>query len=434
MKMDGKYQIVCRRCGRRTSEDVNQRYCPVCKKKGLLYTTYSTAPKMDDPSAGLYRYMDLLPVHSRLPGVASLPGCFRSENLSLALGLENLWILFSGYWPEKKAYLESGSFKELEAIGVLSRMAERSDKVMMLSSAGNTGLSTIFISLKTGIPAIVVAPETACSTFLTPLESRQAPVFLISLKQASYRDCILFAAELERQLPGVTCEGGVYNIARRDFLGLPVLHAVHTIKEIPDHYFQAVGSGTGAIAAWEACKKLSCFDNGRCHTMHLHLAQNKPFTPIVDAWNRVTGVHRSDPESVLARVLTNPDPPYWVAGGIHDAMTSANGYAYGVDNNEILDAKFTFETLEGIDIQYPSAAAVAALKKAVKKGRVAADDLVLLHITGGGRQRLEWHKPLYRYPAALSVHKTRTALAVQGISGFLERIGHTPNPRKKQNE
>ena len=76
----------------------------------------------------------------------------KSENLAHALGLKNLCILFSGYWPEKGAFLESGSFKEFEAIGVVSRVTERTDKVMILSSAGNTGLSTIILILKMTLP------------------------------------------------------------------------------------------------------------------------------------------------------------------------------------------------------------------------------------------------------------------------------------------
>ena len=43
-----------------------------------------------------------------------------------------------------------------------------------------------------------------------------------------------------------------------------VLSAVTTIGRIPDYYFQAVGSGTGAIAAWEANQRL--IEDGRFGT------------------------------------------------------------------------------------------------------------------------------------------------------------------------
>ena len=55
-----------------------------------------------------------------------------------------------------------------------------------------------------------------------------------------------------------------------------VLSAVTTIGRIPDYYFQAVGSGTGAIAAWEANMRL--IEDGRfgSNTMKLMVSQNAP--------------------------------------------------------------------------------------------------------------------------------------------------------------
>jgi cysteate synthase len=63
-----------------------------------------------------------------------------------------------------------------------------------------------------------------------------------------------------------------------------VLSAVTTIGQIPEYYFQAVGSGTGAIAAWEA--NLRLIEDGRFGTnkMKLMVSQNSPFIPLYDAW------------------------------------------------------------------------------------------------------------------------------------------------------
>ena len=51
-------------------------------------------------------------------------------------------------------------------------------------------------------------------------------------------------------------EGGAKNVARRDGMGTTVLSATVEIGRIPDAYFQAIGSGTGAIAAREANLRL----------------------------------------------------------------------------------------------------------------------------------------------------------------------------------
>ena len=96
----------------------------------------------------------------------------------------------------------------------------------------------------------------------------------------------------------------------------------------------------------------------------------------------------------------------------------------------IINAKFIFETLEGIDIQYPSAACVAALKQAVKKKEVSPEDSILLHITGGGQRHLQKHKILYPYRPSLRVEKTEIDIAVREISGFLMHINNNSYQRK----
>ena len=79
-------------------------------------------------------------------------------------------------------------------------------------------------------------------------------------------------------------EGGAKNVARRDGMSTTLLSAATTIGRIPDYYFQAVGSGTGAIAAWEA--NLRLIGDGRYgnHKMKLIVSQNCPFLPMFDSW------------------------------------------------------------------------------------------------------------------------------------------------------
>src|SRR5208283_1127819 len=103
---------------------------------------------------------------------------------------------------------------------------------------------------------------------------------------------------------------------------------------IPDHYFQAVGSGTGAIAAWEM--NLRLVEDGRYggEMTKLHLAQNAPFTPMADAWEAGSRTLAAVPDgrrlsrSIRARVLANRTPPYAIAGGLFDALADTRGLMY----------------------------------------------------------------------------------------------------------
>ena len=67
-------------------------------------------------------------------------------------------------------------------------------------------------------------------------------------------------------------------------MGTTLLSAVETIGRIPDAYFQAVGSGTGAIAAWENACRLAKDGRFGENKMRVYCAQNAPFTLMYDSW------------------------------------------------------------------------------------------------------------------------------------------------------
>jgi len=177
-----------------------------------------------------------------------------------------------------------------------------------------------------------------------------------------------------------------------------LLEAVSHIGRLPDHYFQAVGSGTGAIGVWEMAERF--LEDGRFgkRLPVLHIAQNLPFAPMVKAWERKS--RELFPEDlrpeligfITTRVLSNRYPAYSVKGGVYDALMATGGKAYGIKNEEVFSAMEIFEEIEGIDIVPAAGVAVASLLNAVKKGDVKRDDLILLNITGGGEKRLKRDK------------------------------------------
>ena len=152
----------------------------------------------------------------------------------------------------------------------------------MIASAGNTGRAFAGLSAQYKKPVVVVVPKDAVSRLWTTTPAHD--VFLVAVK-GDYTDAIAVSTALAA-VPGCVPEGGARNVARRDGMGTVMLDAAVTLGRIPDHYFQAVGSGTGAIAAWEAAIRL--IGDGRYGTAlpRLHLAQNKPFTPMFSAWQQ----------------------------------------------------------------------------------------------------------------------------------------------------
>lgn len=128
-------------------------------------------------------------------------------------------------------------------------------------------------------------------------------------------------------------EGGAKNVARRDGMGTTVLSAVQEIGRIPDYYFQAVGSGTGAIAAWEANKRFIADGRYGKNLMKLMVSQNVPFTLIYDSWKANSralidvdeNTAREQVKEMCAKVLSNRKPPYSLKGGLYDALVATGG-------------------------------------------------------------------------------------------------------------
>ena len=133
------------------------------------------------------------------------------------------------------------------------------------------------------------------------------------------------------------------------------------------------------------------------------VSQNKPFTPIYDAWKADSramlpledNLARKQVEEITAKVLSNRKPPYPVAGGLYDALKDAGGDVLLADNEQAAKAAELFLQLEGNDIHPASAVATATLIDAVRNGTVKKDDLIMLNITGGGEEKFKRENKIY---------------------------------------
>jgi cysteate synthase len=219
---------------------------------------------------------------------------------------------------------------------------------------------------------------------------------------AAYSDAISFAERVSRE-DGFVSEGGVRNVGRRDGMATAMLNAVESIGRLPEYYFQAIGSGAGAIAAHEAAKRLVLDSRFGLSLPRVMLSQNAPFTPIYDSWKRGRrdfveidpGTARALTERILATVLSNQRPPYAVLGGLFDVLHESRGEVFAVRNAEVLQAMTLFEKCENIDIEPAAGVALASLTKAANSGQVSSEAVVLLHVTGGGARKRAVEKTLF---------------------------------------
>ncbi len=369
---------------------------------GLVRANYEKKqlePK--DEKYGIYSYSDWLPVNRMLQG-SYAPITYKSKGLSEKLGISNLFITFSGYWPERGIKMKTCSFKETEAYSVCGRLDSKTDKILVVASAGNTARAFGQVCSDNKIPLLLCVPEDNLNAlwFESPLD--ECVKLIASKTGCDYFDAI-HLSNIACEMDMFVAEGGAKNVARRDGMGTTMLSATTTIGEIPEYYFQAVGSGTGAIAAWEANLRLIADGRFGTRKSKLMVSQNFPFHPIYDAWKANSrallpfddDVARSQVEIIDAKVLSNRKPPYSIAGGLYDAMKDASGDVLLATNKEAKIAGNLFLELEGIDIHPAAAIATATLIKSVEDNTVDKDSLIMLNITGGGEQKFKNDRELH---------------------------------------
>jgi len=379
----GEYLVKCLGCGA-----VQPPYALTCQNDdSLLRTEYASKQLNLKRFPGVWKFFDWLPVKEPLKGAGEKPTTYKSKGLAKEFGLNELHISFSGYWPEKGARMATCSFKDLEAPATVQRMIERTDhKTLVVSSAGNTARAFAQAASVADIPLVLVVPPAGLDRlWITEIPSDK--ICVVSVK-GDYTEAIDVGTRLASR-PGFVGEGGARNVARRDGMGIVMLDAAVTNKTLPKHYFQAIGSGTGGIAAWEAALRL--IEDGRFgnNMPKLHLAQNLPCSPVYTSWSGVEIDGRICPKGMYDDVLFNRKPPYSVKGGVKDALDDTGGIVYGITNEEAKEARKIFEEAEEIDILPAAAIAVAALKKAAESGAVKPNDPILLNITGGGISRVK---------------------------------------------
>ena len=389
-----KYTLICCSTGHRFEDEGWSLADPKCNCPSLVRAEYEK--KQYNPRTeldGFYRFADWLPIRRTLNGSCP-PITYKSKALAEELGLNNLYITFSGYFPEIGAKMETCSFKETEAYSVCARLPEENDRILVVASAGNTARAFAKVCSDNNIPLVISIPEDNISALWFKKPLNDCVKIIASPKGSDYFDAIALSDKVCSS-PRFMAEGGAKNVARRDGMGTTLLSAVEVTGRIPDAYFQAIGSGTGTIAAWE--NNLRLIEDGRygSHKMRLYPSQNDPFTIMYDSWCKHSRelVPMSPEEArqaaaiIDAKVLSNRKPPYSLAGGLFEAMEDAGGEMFKVTNEELHKWQDKFLELEGIDIHNAAAVAVASLAQAVSNGTVGKDEMIMLNITGGGEER-----------------------------------------------
>ena len=364
---------------------------PDCDSPSLVRAVYENTmftPRSD--LKGIYRYAEWMPVKRTLRN-SSAPVTYKSKNLAKFLGLNNLYITFSGWNPKIGAKMRTCSFKETEAYSVCARMDKKEKRTLIVQSAGNTARAFAQVCSDNDIPVVICIPEDNKHDLWFRHKLSRCVKIVAAPHGCDYYDAITLGEKLA-QNPQFFLEGGAKNIARRDGMGTTILSYIEKAGRIPDAYFQAVGSGTGAIAAWENAQRLAADGRFGENHMRVYVAQNTPFTLLYDSWKAGSRElapispesGRRQAEVILAKVLSNRKPPYGLAGGLFDVLEKSGGDVFLASNDDIMYWLLQFRNLEGYDLLPAACVAVSSLAQAVEKRIVDKDEYIMLNCTGGG--------------------------------------------------
>ena len=397
------YTVKCLKCGKTYPKN---RYITRCENgcESLLRTVYKKK-KLDvnTENTGIWKYSEWLPIEkvdNKILESTSTFSMYISKKLARYLGLRNVIICLNIYKHGEKTGMRTGTFKDIEAELSFQRIFGTKDngKPFVLSSDGNIATSFIHYSNILRYPIVISVTQEALTKRIWSFSKTNPYATIISLgKECDYYDAICLANDLGKQDEFIL-EGGTLNVARRDGVGTIMLESSHMLGHLPDHYFQALGSGPGAIAAYEASLRLLKDGTYGTKLPKIHGSQNHPFVPMHDAWKekshvideRYTGEQAKELiKRVYAHVLTNRRPAYGIKGGVFDSLKATKGEFYSVTNGEAKKAQALFKKLEGYDIVPPAAVTVASLIKAAENGTIRKDDHILLNITGGGLDSME---------------------------------------------
>ena len=375
--MSRKFELRCVKC----HTEPGVPYAPFCPACGAMTEAYFdlTKARLRDSDNPYERYFDLIPVHDRalLPANATMTPTVHAHNLGGLLGLNQLFLKDETVNP-------TGTTKYRMAAVSLPYLYESGVRHFCTSSTGNS--STAYAQLITLIPGLAMSLFTG-SDFRNRVNYDSSPqITHYILHGASFAEAFNVAADFARE-QGHTSERGFFNLGRREGLKLAWLEAVDQIGDPIDWYVQAVSSAMGVYGVYKGAQEL--LGMGVASRLpRLMCVQQESCSPMVRAWEEgaetVAKHHIVENPEGIAKAILRGDPsrvyPY-----MRKIVIESDGTFLSVSEQQIREARTLVMDLEGIDICFSAATAVAGVIRQARAGLLDPDTRILINLTGSDR-------------------------------------------------
>jgi threonine synthase len=377
----------CHACGTRVEPRAGNPVCPSCGQPLVArYDLAAVRQAVPRDSLGrygsdLWRYRAVLPFAADFPAVRLGEGgtpLLPMPRLGGAMGVPELWL-------KEESGNPTHSFKARGLALAVNGAVALGRRSIALPSAGNAGSAAAAYAAAAGIACRIAVPEDTPEAFIVEQEGLGAEV---------------------RKVPGTIAEAGKFLAG---WAPAPAWWNVATFKEpyrlegkktlgyeiaeqsgwrLPEVIFYPAGGGTGLVGMWRAFQELRALGWIDGPLPRLVAVQAEGCAPIVRAFEQKQP--RATPWADARTVASGLRVPSPFADALMlEALRESGGTAVAVSEEELLDGMAELAEREGCFACPEGGATVAALRRLVTSGEVAAGDRVVIFDTASGLKYLE---------------------------------------------
>src|SRR5574344_303681 len=313
------------------------------------------------------RYREYLPVSDTTEIVTLNEGntpLIKADNLAKKIGLDaNIYLKFDGCNP-------TGSFKDRGMTMAVTKEKESGSNAIICASTGNTSASAAAYGAKAGMRTLVLIPD----GYIALGKLSQAMMYgaeIIAI-QGNFDKALEFVRTIADKYP-ITLVNSL-NPYRIEGQKTGAFEVCDALGKAPDYHFIPVGNAGNITAYWKGYTEF--YKLGKIKALPKMMGYEAEGSAAI-----VRGERIMNPET-LATAIRIGNPASWTKA--EAARDESNGMINFVTDEEIVKAYKLIASTEGVFAEPASAASVAGLIQAHKKGIVKEGSDIVCVLTGNG--------------------------------------------------
>ncbi|HKB93389.1 MAG TPA: threonine synthase [Gaiellaceae bacterium] len=332
-----------------------------------------TREQIEAGPPSIWRYAPLLPVAA--PAEQRLPPGFTplvaAPRLATALGVRELWLKLDTANP-------THSFKDRVVAVACAKALELGSTTIACSSTGNLANAVAARAAAEGIDAAVLVPADLEPEKLVATAVYGAQIFAVN---GSYDDCSRLSVELSFELDWAFVNVGLRSYYAEGSKTLAFEIAEQLGWELPDAVVAPIASGAMYSKVHQGFTELLALGLVEGRSPRLVGGQAEGCAPVATAFAEGARVKPVKPRTI-ARSIAIGSP---ADGDLAVATARASGgVIHAVPEGEIAENIRLLAETTGVFGETAPAAALGALREAVRRGELGEDDRVVLLVTGDG--------------------------------------------------